>query len=140
MIGLAGTHVSLPAVAQGVWSPQKIANPKFYEDSTPLANIGKINAVAIEIWTMDSEMYFDNIVVSNDPAVAAELRERTWAPKKVIEVRVRFHHLTELLVSDLGCCRPNQCFRRCSFAVEWISSDFCFCKISSYTETKKYRT
>ena len=51
-----------------MWKPRKIANPKYYKDDTPLANIGKINAVAIEIWTMDSGFYFDNIVVANDPA------------------------------------------------------------------------
>ena len=70
-----------------MWKPRKIANPKYYKDDTPLANIGKINAVAIEIWTMDSGFYFDNIVVANDPAIAAEFRDKTWAPKKEVEVR-----------------------------------------------------
>lgn len=35
---------------------------------------------------MDSGIYFDNIVVANDPAVAAESRDTTWAPKKAVEV------------------------------------------------------
>ena len=87
---------------QGVWSPQKISNPKYYDDTTPLANIGKINAVAIEIWTMDSAIYFDNIAVSNDPAAAAELRESTFAPKKIAEVhtppRLQFPPMTLLAV------------------------------------------
>lgn len=75
-------------VLQGEWAPAKIANPKYFKDDSPLAHIGKINAVAIEIWTMDSGVYFDNIVVANDPAVAAEFRDTTWAPKKAVEVRL----------------------------------------------------
>jgi hypothetical protein len=37
---------------KGVWAPAQIANPKFVEDKTPLKSIGKIGAVALEIWTM----------------------------------------------------------------------------------------
>lgn len=75
----------MPAL-QGVWKPQKIANPKYYKDETPLANIGKIAAAAIEIWTMDDKYYFDNVVVANDPAVAEEFRATTWTPKHEVEV------------------------------------------------------
>ena len=74
---------------QGVWKPALIPNPKYYKDDTPLAHIGKINAVAIEIWTMDSGFYFDDIVVANDAEVAAEFREKTYGPKKAAEVRSR---------------------------------------------------
>ena len=69
-----------------MWKPALIANPAFYKDETPLANIGKIDAVAIEIWTMDSGFFFDDIVVANDPSLAAEFREKTYGPKKVAEV------------------------------------------------------
>jgi calnexin len=66
---------------KGIWRPRKIANPAYYKDDTPLANIGKIDAAAIEIWTMDNNYYFNDIVVANDPAVAEEFRQKTWAPK-----------------------------------------------------------
>ena len=36
---------------------------------------------------MDDGYFFDNVVVSNSEAEAAEVREKSWAPKKVIEVR-----------------------------------------------------
>ena len=71
---------------QGVWKPALIANPAYYKDEMPLANIGKIDAVAIEIWTMDSGFFFDDIVVANDPSLAAEFREKTYGPKKATEV------------------------------------------------------
>lgn len=47
----------------------------------------QVGAAAIEIWTMDDGYFFDNVVVSNSEAEAAEVREKSWAPKKVIEVR-----------------------------------------------------
>lgn len=71
---------------QGIWRPRKIANPAYFKDDTPLANIGKINAAAIEIWTMDNNYYFDDIVVANDPAVAEAFMAKTWGPKHELEV------------------------------------------------------
>lgn len=73
---------------KGVWKPRKIANTKYYDDKMPLANIGKINAAAIEIWTMDNNYYFDDIVVANDPAVASEFLQKTWTPKHEAEEAV----------------------------------------------------
>lgn len=70
---------------KGVWKPAKISNPEHFKDDTPLAHIGKINAAAIEIWTMDNNYYFDDIVVANDPAVAKKFAEKTWAPKSLVE-------------------------------------------------------
>lgn len=70
---------------QGIWKPAKIANPDYFTDDTPLANIGKIGAVGVEIWTMDDGIYFDNILVANDPQLAEEYREKYWAPKAAKE-------------------------------------------------------
>ena len=83
-----------------MWKPALIANPAYYKDETPLANIGKIDAVAIEIWTMDSGFFFDDIVVANDPSLAAEFREKTYGPKKAAEVCSC--RLEQQFVSDIG--------------------------------------
>lgn len=48
----------------------------------------QVAAAAIEIWTMDDNYFFDNVVVSNSEAEAAEVREKSWKPKKEVEVRV----------------------------------------------------
>jgi calnexin len=72
---------------KGPWSPRKIANPGYFLDETPLANIGKVGGVAIEIWTMDNNYYFSNILIDNDPAVAAEARSTYWEPKKALEAK-----------------------------------------------------
>ena len=56
-------------------------------DDAPLGSLGKIGAAAIEIWTMDTGYFFDNVLVASDPATAAAHRERHWAPKLAAEVR-----------------------------------------------------
>jgi calnexin len=70
---------------KGIWKPARIANPAYFKDDTPLANLGKISAAAIEIWTMDNNYYFDDVVVANDPAVAEAFRLKTWTPKHEVE-------------------------------------------------------
>lgn len=68
-----------------MWKPRKIANPDYFEDKEPLANLGPIGAVAVEIWTMDQGYYFDNVLVTNDAEKAKEYREKYWQPKHEIE-------------------------------------------------------
>jgi calnexin len=53
---------------KGEWKPKQIPNPKFYEDKTPLAHIGKIGAVGVEVWTMSKGLVLDNIVADEDVA------------------------------------------------------------------------
>ncbi len=74
---------------QGPWAPRKIANPHHFVDDAPLSKLGKIGAAAVEIWTMDTGYYFDNVLVASSPATAAAHRERHWAPKLAAEVRGR---------------------------------------------------
>jgi calnexin len=65
---------------KGTWAPRKIPNPNFYEDLQP-ANLNKMGAVAIEIWTMSENILFDNILVTQDKAVADSIAEATWRQK-----------------------------------------------------------
>lgn len=46
------------------------------QDNAPLKSIGKIGAIAIEIWTVDSGYQFSNIMVTPDAQVAKEFREQ----------------------------------------------------------------
>ncbi len=69
-----------------MWKPRKIANPDYFLDESPLANIGKVGGVAIEIWTMDEGYLFDNVLIANDAAAATAKRDTLWAPKKEAEV------------------------------------------------------
>lgn len=71
---------------QGPWAPRKIDNPDYFEDTEPLSNIGKIGGVAVEIWTMDNNYFFDNILVTDDIKLAEEYRDTYWKSKHENEV------------------------------------------------------
>jgi len=65
---------------KGEWSPRKIPNPDHYLDEMPLKSIGKIGAVALEVWTMSSGLVVDNVLVAQNDVAAKEL-EDVWRPK-----------------------------------------------------------
>ncbi|KFB48341.1 AGAP005032-PB-like protein [Anopheles sinensis] len=62
---------------QGKWAPRKIPNPDFFEDLTPF-RMTSIAAVGIEIWSMSNDILFDNILISDDVAVADEWAAQTF--------------------------------------------------------------
>ena len=68
---------------QGIWAPQQIPNPEYFELEKP--NLEAVAAIGIEIWTMQDGILFDNILVAHDEKVAEEYRKTTWEPKYLIE-------------------------------------------------------
>ncbi|CAG8570301.1 25226_t:CDS:10, partial [Dentiscutata erythropus] len=69
---------------KGAWAPRKIPNPDFFEDLTP-SNFEKIGAVGFELWTMQSNILFDNIYLGHSEEDAQEFAEETWGIKHKIE-------------------------------------------------------
>lgn len=72
---------------KGPWAPRDIPNPKHVVDPEPLSHIGKVGGVALEVWTMDADYYFDNVVVTSDPEEAERVRAETWAAKHAAEIK-----------------------------------------------------
>jgi calnexin len=73
----------------GPWSPKKIANPEFYDEKNP-GNMTPIGAIGFELWTMQNDIYFDNILVS-DSISKSQLQawiKDTWEPKHSVEVEL----------------------------------------------------
>ncbi|XP_053664836.1 calnexin-like [Anopheles marshallii] len=62
---------------QGKWAPRKIPNPDFFEDLTPF-RMTPIAAVGFEIWSMSSDILFDNVVICDDEAVADDWAAQTF--------------------------------------------------------------
>ncbi|XP_053675226.1 calnexin-like isoform X1 [Anopheles nili] len=62
---------------QGKWAPRKIANPDFFEDLSPF-RMTSIAAVGFEIWSMSSDILFDNVVICDDEAVADDWAAQTF--------------------------------------------------------------
>ncbi len=55
---------------QGKWAPRKIDNPAYFEDATPFFNFSPISAIGYELWSMSEDIYFDNIIICSELAIA----------------------------------------------------------------------
>ncbi|CAK6979822.1 calnexin [Scomber scombrus] len=69
---------------QGVWKPRKIANPAFFEDLHPF-RMSAFSAVGLELWSMTSDIFFDNFFISNDKITADRWATDGWGLKKAAE-------------------------------------------------------
>ncbi|KAI9795392.1 MAG: hypothetical protein M1835_005907 [Candelina submexicana] len=69
---------------KGVWAPRKIANPDYFEDKTP-ANFEPMGAIGFEIWTMQSDILFDNIYIGHSIKDADQLKSQTFDIKQPLE-------------------------------------------------------
>ncbi|XP_030375550.1 calnexin-like [Scaptodrosophila lebanonensis] len=66
---------------QGKWAPRKIPNPDFYEDLKPF-EMTPINAVGLELWSMSSDILFDNLIITDDVDVAREFAANSFDIKR----------------------------------------------------------
>lgn len=69
---------------KGYWSPRQIKNPDYYEDKHP-ANFEPMGAIGFEIWTMQSDILFDNIYIGHSVEDAEKLAQETFFLKHPIE-------------------------------------------------------
>ncbi|CAB1325534.1 unnamed protein product, partial [Coregonus sp. 'balchen'] len=69
---------------QGVWKPRKVANPAFFEDLHPFRMTPFI-AVGLELWSMSSDIFFDNFFITNERHTADLWANDGWGLKKAAE-------------------------------------------------------
>ncbi|XP_055918787.1 calnexin [Eupeodes corollae] len=65
----------------GKWKPRRIPNPDFFEDLNPFA-MTAISAVGIELWSMSSDILFDNLIITDDIEVAKDFSSKTFDIKR----------------------------------------------------------
>ena len=65
----------------GVWAPQQIDNKNFFELANVAETLAPISAVAIEVWTMNGQMTFDNFLITHDAEVASTFASQTFSVK-----------------------------------------------------------
>lgn len=84
---------SIIFLLQGIWSPQKIPNPDYFEDAHPF-QMTTVDAMGLELWSMTSNIYFDNFIICSDKEVADRWAADGWGFKKLIasanEVRIDY--------------------------------------------------
>ncbi|XP_020811300.1 calnexin isoform X1 [Drosophila serrata] len=66
---------------QGKWAPKKIANPDFFEDLKPF-QMTPISAVGLELWSMSSDILFDNLIITDDVEVARDFAANSFDIKR----------------------------------------------------------
>ena len=69
---------------KGEWAPRKIKNPDFFEDKQP-SNLEPMGAIGFEIWTMQSDILFDNIYIGHSIEDAQKFADETFNEKHPIE-------------------------------------------------------
>ncbi|XP_043530057.1 calnexin-like [Chiloscyllium plagiosum] len=68
---------------QGVWNPRKIANPNYFQDLEPY-RMTPIIAVGLELWSMSSDILFDNFIICAEKEVSDQWAADGWRLKKMI--------------------------------------------------------
>ena len=58
---------------KGKWAPRNIPNPDYFEDLTPFKSLAAFDKIGFELWTLSSDIYFDNIIITSDEAQASDL-------------------------------------------------------------------
>lgn len=76
--------ISNPAY-KGIWAPRKIENPNFFEDTNPFS-MKSIAAVGFELWSMQSDIIFDNLIISDDQSIVDQWTIQTWELKSTQEI------------------------------------------------------
>jgi len=76
---------SAPLIAnpdyKGIWAPRKIENPNFFEDTNPFA-MKSISAVGFELWSMQSDILFDNLIIADDQSIVDQWTVQSWEMKR----------------------------------------------------------
>ncbi|NXI51273.1 CLGN protein, partial [Chloroceryle aenea] len=68
---------------QGIWSPRKIPNPDYFEDLHPF-KMTPVSAIGLELWSMTSDIYFDNFIICSEKEVADRWAADGWGLKKLV--------------------------------------------------------
>ncbi|XP_069781426.1 calnexin-like isoform X2 [Narcine bancroftii] len=68
---------------QGLWTPRKIQNPNYFEDLQPY-KMTPIIAIGLELWSMTSDILFDNFIICTERKVADQWAADGWGLKKMV--------------------------------------------------------
>ncbi|CAG9823071.1 unnamed protein product [Phaedon cochleariae] len=66
---------------KGKWRPRKIPNPDYFEDKAPF-KMATVSAVGFELWSMSQDILFDNIIITEEIAIAEMWAADTFDKKR----------------------------------------------------------
>eukprot|EP00922_Rhytidocystis_sp_ex-Travisia-forbesii_P005055 GHVS01007385.1.p1 GENE.GHVS01007385.1~~GHVS01007385.1.p1 ORF type:complete len:701 (-),score=159.59 GHVS01007385.1:857-2740(-) len=89
----------------GEWKPRKIANPEYFEQ--PLFALGPVDSVGFELWTMQSGLMFDNILVGSNFEDAQQFAKETWEIRNSMESKIN-RIMTEMASEAMAAAEAKQ--------------------------------
>mmetsp|Transcript_59870 Transcript_59870/g.129786 ORF Transcript_59870/g.129786 Transcript_59870/m.129786 type:complete len:548 (-) Transcript_59870:193-1836(-) len=69
---------------KGIWKPKQVPNPNYFVDEAPCV-LPRINAVGIDIWTMNGGILFDNMLLSTSVEAATSFADQSWRLRSQLE-------------------------------------------------------
>jgi len=78
---------------KGKWRARRIPNPDFFEDKNPFA-MSPIGAVGLELWSMSDNIFFDNMIITDDKSVADQWAAETFDLRCNLIDKEKVRHLT----------------------------------------------
>ncbi|XP_024082509.1 calnexin-like [Cimex lectularius] len=66
---------------RGKWEPRKIPNPDYFHDENPFVSLVPLAAVGFELWSMSPNIFFDNILITDDENFAQSWSDITFRTK-----------------------------------------------------------
>lgn len=73
---------------KGPWAPRMIPNPDYYEDINA-SDLEPIGGLGFELWTMDKDLYFDNIYLGHLVEEAEKIGNETTKVKLELELKLK---------------------------------------------------
>lgn len=73
---------------KGPWIPRSIPNPTHFVDKNPVDNIAPVTALAVEVWTTNSGVHFDNFIVSDSKDALHKFTAETYRLKYEAEEKL----------------------------------------------------
>merc|ERR1719152_695211 len=67
---------------KGPWAPRKITNKEFFEPKNPSKNLKPVGAVAVEVWTTNGGIAYDNFYLGGSEVEAKESAASYYAKKE----------------------------------------------------------
>lgn len=70
---------------KGAWKPAQIPNPGYFEDPNPAGSMAPMAGLAVEVWTTNAGIHFDNFVIAHSLEDVFEYADNTFVPKRAAE-------------------------------------------------------
>jgi calnexin len=70
---------------KGVWTPRQIDNPTYFSHENPVDHLAPMTALAVEVWTTNSGVHFDNFIVTDSKEELQKFTTKTYQIKREAE-------------------------------------------------------